>query len=110
VQIAEKKGSRFRAKWTIRPPGRLRWPSRKRQSSVKTKAAKKNLREQNNGSAASAQSRGRPPALEKAKREHDEKVSGIETERAAIDRRSEAEVSRWEKKEKLEGALRRAHT
>ena len=48
-------------------------------------------------------------ALEKAKREHDEKVSGIET--PATGRRSEAEVSRWEKqKEKLAGALRRAHT
>lgn len=50
-------------------------------------------------------------ALEKAKREHEKKVSGIETERAAIDKRSEAEESRWTKqKEKLEGALRRAHT
>jgi hypothetical protein len=43
----------------------LRWPSRKRQSSVKTKAAKKKLREQNNGSAASAQSRGRRPHSKK---------------------------------------------
>jgi colicin import membrane protein len=41
-------------------------------------------------------------ALEKAKREHDKRISGIETEQAAIDRRSEAEESRWEKqKEKL---------
>jgi colicin import membrane protein len=50
-------------------------------------------------------------ALEKARREHDKRVSGIETERAAIDRRSEVKDSRWEKrKEKLKGALRRAHT
>jgi colicin import membrane protein len=50
-------------------------------------------------------------ALEKAKREHDKRVSAIESEQAAIDRRSEGELSRWEKqKEKLEAALRRAHT
>jgi colicin import membrane protein len=36
-------------------------------------------------------------ALEKAKREHDKRVSAIESEQAAIDRRSEGELSRWEK-------------
>jgi colicin import membrane protein len=48
-------------------------------------------------------------ALEQAEREHNTKVQKIETERAALDRRSQAENSRWEKqREKLEVALRRA--
>jgi hypothetical protein len=39
------------------------------------------------------------------------RLSLMSLTQAAIDRRSEAEVSRWEKqKEKPEGALRRAHT
>jgi hypothetical protein len=48
-------------------------------------------------------------ALEEAGREHDRKVSSIEAERAALERRLQAEDTRWEKqKEKLEIALRRA--
>jgi len=48
-------------------------------------------------------------ALEQAKREHETKVQEIEKDRAALDKRSEAENARWEKqKEKLETALRRA--
>jgi colicin import membrane protein len=47
--------------------------------------------------------------LEAAKREHENKTKKIETDRAALDRRSQAEEARWEKqKEKLETALRRA--
>ena len=48
-------------------------------------------------------------ALEQAKREHETQTKKIEYERAALDRRSQAEDARWEKqKEKLEIALRRA--
>jgi colicin import membrane protein len=48
-------------------------------------------------------------ALEAAKLEHETKTKKIETDRAALDRRSQAEDARWEKqKEKLETALRRA--
>jgi hypothetical protein len=72
----------------------------------KEEAARAKKQERRQRAIASAEA-----ALEKAKRERDERVSGIETVRAAVDRRSEAEESRWEKqKEKLEGALRRAHT
>jgi colicin import membrane protein len=47
-------------------------------------------------------------ALAKAKREHDKRASAIETERTALDKRSQAEDARWEKqKEKLEIAVRR---
>jgi colicin import membrane protein len=47
--------------------------------------------------------------LEQAKQEHETKTKKIEYERAALDRRSQAEDARWEKqKEKLEIALRRA--
>jgi colicin import membrane protein len=34
-------------------------------------------------------------ALEKAKREHDRRAATIETERAALENRSEAEDTRW---------------
>jgi colicin import membrane protein len=48
-------------------------------------------------------------ALEEAKRYHETKAEEIERDRAALDRRSQAEDARWEKqKEKLETALRRA--
>jgi colicin import membrane protein len=48
-------------------------------------------------------------ALEQAKVEHETKAQKIENDRAAIDRRSQAEDARWEKrKQKLETALRRA--
>jgi colicin import membrane protein len=48
-------------------------------------------------------------ALDQAEREHNAKVQKIETERAALETRSQTEKSRWEKqKEKLEAALTRA--
>jgi hypothetical protein len=48
-------------------------------------------------------------ALEAAKQEHETKIKIIVTDRAALDRRSQAEDARWEKqKEKLETDLRRA--
>jgi hypothetical protein len=48
-------------------------------------------------------------AIDEARRDHDERVSAIETERASLEKRSEAEDEIWEKqKEKLEAALRRA--
>jgi colicin import membrane protein len=48
-------------------------------------------------------------ALEQAKREHEAKSKEIENDRAALDRRSEAEEARWQKqREKLENVLRRA--
>ena len=48
-------------------------------------------------------------ALEQAKREHGVKIRKIERDRAALDKRSQAEDARWEKqREKLETALRRA--
>jgi hypothetical protein len=48
-------------------------------------------------------------ALEEAKRDHETRVEEIERDRAALDRRAQAEDARWAKqKEKLEAALRRA--
>ena len=48
-------------------------------------------------------------ALQEAKREHETKIKKIEKDRAALDRRSQAENARWDKqKKKLEAALRRA--
>ncbi len=48
-------------------------------------------------------------ALETAKREHDNIASAIEAERAAVEKRSQAEDARWEKlRHKLDLAIRRA--
>jgi hypothetical protein len=48
-------------------------------------------------------------AFEQAKRDHETKVEEINRERAALDRRAQAEDARWEQqKEELQAALRRA--
>ena len=48
-------------------------------------------------------------ALAEAKRDHETNLDEIERDRAALDRRAQAEDARWEKqKEELEAALRRA--
>jgi colicin import membrane protein len=70
----------------------------------KEETARKKERERREQAVAKAEA-----ALEEAKRDHETKVEEIESERAALDRRSQAEDARWEKqKEKLETALRRA--
>ena len=49
--------------------------------------------------------------LEQAKREHETRVEDIEKDRAALDKRSQAEDARWrKKKEELETELRRARS
>ena len=59
--------------------------------------------------AARAGNRKAEAALEEAKRDHETKVEEMEGDRAALDRRAQAEDARWAKqKEKLETALRRA--
>jgi hypothetical protein len=48
-------------------------------------------------------------ALERAERQHDSIAGDIEAERAAVEKRSQAEDARWgSQKQKLEAALRRA--
>jgi len=48
-------------------------------------------------------------ALDKAQRQHEERAESLEAERAAIEKRIEAEDARWEtEKDKLTKALRRA--
>jgi colicin import membrane protein len=48
-------------------------------------------------------------ALERAKREHEARAKIIEKDRASLERRSQAEIARWEKqKERLEQVVRRA--
>jgi colicin import membrane protein len=48
-------------------------------------------------------------ALEKARRDHRDRMQEIDDDRAALDRRVQAESERWEKlKDKLDAALRRA--
>jgi len=70
----------------------------------KEEAVRKKQRERRDHSIAKAQA-----LLEEAKREHDERVTKIEAERGAVERKSEAENARWVKlKDRLERALRRA--
>lgn len=48
-------------------------------------------------------------AIEKAEREHERKMREIDDERAHLEKRSQVELTRWEKlKDKLEATLRRA--
>ena len=71
----------------------------------KQEATRENERKRREQAIATAER-----ALQEAKREHETKIKKIEKDRAALDRRSQAENARWEKqKEKLEAALRRAN-
>jgi colicin import membrane protein len=71
----------------------------------KEESAKQMERERRQRAVAKAQE-----ALEKAKREHDQRAGAIEAQRSAVEKRSQAEDARWEKQKKLlEIALRRAH-
>ena len=79
---------------------------RKRRDSERRKEeiAREKERKQREQAIAKAEA-----ALEKAKRDHETMVEEIERDRAALDRRSQAEDARWAKqKEQLETALRRA--
>jgi colicin import membrane protein len=67
-------------------------------------AAQAEERERREKAVAKAQA-----AVEEGKAEHDKRASAIETERASLEKRSQAEAARWEKqRKKLEMALRRA--
>jgi colicin import membrane protein len=79
---------------------------RKRRESERRKeeAAREKERKRREQAIAKAEA-----ALEQAKRDHEAKVEKTKTDRAALDRRAQAEDARWEKqKEQLETALRRA--
>jgi hypothetical protein len=69
----------------------------------KAEAARERERQRREQAIAKAEA-----ALEEAKRDHETKVEEINRDRAALDRRAEAEDARWKKqKEELETALRR---
>ena len=68
-------------------------------------AAQAKKRERRDNAVAKAQA-----SLDQARTEHEAKVSTIEAQRAALDKRTQDEEARWEKqRKKLEDALRRAH-
>src|SRR4051794_18160679 len=78
--------------------------SRRESERRKEEAALAKERERREKAVAKAQA-----AIEEARRDHDKRARTIETDRAAIEKRSQAEDARWEKqKQKLEIALRRA--
>jgi colicin import membrane protein len=70
----------------------------------KEEAARAKERERREQAVAKAEA-----VLEEARREHEERAGTLETERAALEKRSQAEDARWEQqKQKLQTALRRA--
>jgi colicin import membrane protein len=70
----------------------------------KEETARAKERERREQAIAKAQA-----AIEEAERAHEQRAGQIDTERAALEERSQAEDERWKKqKEKLEIALRRA--
>jgi colicin import membrane protein len=70
----------------------------------KEEAAREKERERRQQAVAKAQA-----ALEKAKAEHDMRAGALAAERAAVEKRLQAEEARWEnQKGKLESVLRRA--
>jgi colicin import membrane protein len=67
-------------------------------------AAREERRKRQEAAVAKAET-----ALERARRDHGKRAQSLERERAALDRRSEAEQARWEtRKEELEAELRKA--
>ena len=70
----------------------------------KQEASEAKARERRQHAVAKAQA-----VLEKAEQDHNRKAGAIDDERAAIEKRAQAEDARWQKqKMKLESALRRA--
>jgi colicin import membrane protein len=71
---------------------------------VKEGAREARRRERRDNAVAKAEA-----ALANARREHEKKANTIEAERAALEKRWQAEEARWEKqKQKLMSAFRRA--
>jgi colicin import membrane protein len=78
---------------------RQRESERRKEEAVRAKQREKGQRAALNAEAA----------LAKAKREHEKRASTFQAERAALEKRSQAEDVRWEKqKQKLEIAVRRS--
>ncbi|QQN61464.1 cell envelope biogenesis protein TolA [Bradyrhizobium diazoefficiens] len=70
----------------------------------KEEAARAKERERREKAVAKAEA-----ALDKARQEHEAHAEALETERAALEERAQAEQARWEKQQqKLKDALRRA--
>src|ERR1700730_3354092 len=78
--------------------------ARRERQQAKEEAARQKERERRQRAIDEAQA-----ALEEAEREHAERAAAFRAEDDAIDKRSQAEVARWEKeRERLAAALRRA--
>jgi hypothetical protein len=78
--------------------------ARRERQQAKEEAARQKERERRQRAIDEAQA-----ALEEAEREHAERAAAFRAEVDAIDKRSQAEVARWEKeRERLAAALRRA--
>src|SRR2546423_13817144 len=106
-----------RVKLKTQPPRKIDDKTARKAALAFEKEQRQRESERRNEEAAQAKERERrqkavakaQAAIEQAKRDHDKRARTIETDRAAIEKRSQAEDARWEKqKEKLETALRRA--
>jgi hypothetical protein len=105
------------AKPTKRPSGKVDDKAARKAALAFEKAQRQREGERRKEEAALAKQRERrergvakaQAAINEARQDHDQRVSIIETQRAALEKRSDAEGDRWDKqKKKLEAALRRA--
>lgn len=93
---------------TVREAARAFEKEQKRRDSERRKeeARRQKERERRDSAIAAAEA-----ALRQARQDHEARVADIEKDRAALDRRSQAEDARWRrKKEELEAELRRARS
>ena len=103
--------SRRRRQSTTRPLARPHARSRRSRSGATASAAGKRPTGDENVSAASGPSRQPKPLLKQARQDHEARLEDIEKDRAALDKRSQAEDARWrKKKEELEAELRKARS
>jgi colicin import membrane protein len=93
---------------TAREAARAFEKEQKRRDSERRREEAKRQREREHRERAVAAAEA---ALEQARKDHEARVEDIEKDRAALDKRSQAEDGRWrKKKEELEAELRRARS
>jgi type IV secretory pathway VirB10-like protein len=93
---------------TAREAARVFEKEQKRRDSERRKEEAERAKERERRERAIAAAEA---ALEQARRDHEARVEDIEKDRAALDKRSQAEDARWrKKKEELEAELRRARS
>jgi hypothetical protein len=109
--------NKLRAKPGKRPPGKIDDQAARKAALAYEKEQKQRDSQRRKEEAARAKERERreqaiakaEAAIEEAERDHEQRAGAIDTERAALEQREQAEDERWKRqKAKLQEALRRA--